>query len=956
MWLWCECVNMTEEVALKLAENTIPRQLQHGEFRFIRLFNPTTGKFPKAGKEPMDKGWPTEMNYAYTDAYIVKHVNRRNNYGVLPRGQMCILDVDDIEQLVQLDNEGKISFKELFQDTFTVISGHKSGNHGHYYFRTNSKRWNGKKIILTNPDTGDHLGEIYMSDFSGFVVGPNSMHDHGNKYVANDKEIVNISSRDFEKFINYFLPVADDTAQYQKRIPKSFFDSCSQSSLTSKLGLKIEDVVRPNNAIALGDGEYQGSHPIHGSTTGHNFNINTSKNVWRCFRCNSGGDPILWLAVEYGIIECSEAQPGVLDDNSIFLRLVDAMKDDSRFHDKMVVLQHEYELEHSDVDKLKRLMEKRYEEIRKYREEGVEPTSDMVKDLAAELDALNDNTSALMPEDDEDDEDALLAKLTSYKSADAKIPSKDKCVNSNDTTVTADDYFGDIMKEMESRDIFAPIVAQDFVFDCKLEKSNLIQKYVDTCKEFTDSYHEFHYASAFALLSMVVDRKAVLRLKQGDFYPNLWIFCLGTSSTSRKSTAIKRAMEFANYFNASRQLPGDFSLEALIEVLAYEPKQWLFKDEAGSLLSSIQKVYMSGARDVLCKLYDNSDYHRKLRSNKNGDNSFDIVNPYITMLFATTFDSFRRSSDYLDLTSGFLYRFLYFAPRHTHRELMPLTPLEDGDEEALDELKGHFRQLYILFMTANAPLEFRMSDMGLHYFQKWQMLREQQCNESNSHLAGSMISRLVVCAIKLAILFKIAKEDFLQMFAKYNYKIPDNFCGYIEIDDVYVIEACRMIDDYFFKSIINIASNVEQDESTNAQIKILAEIERAGGKMSKTKLMQVMHMKKKELDEHVTSLLHGREIKMTYTRLGDSRKSTTFYELIRNNSDESDVDSAEIIANGISEEESIVKEFGKSAPARKAFKAKNVMMDFDGTAKTNKQSSTVFEEDMSLIDDVPYIG
>ena len=126
--------------------------------------------------------------------------------------------------------------------------------------------------------------------------------------------------------------------------------------------------------------------------------------------------------------------------------------------------------------------------------------------------------------------------------------------------------------------------------------------------------------------------------------------------------------------------------------------------------------------------------------------------------------------------------------------------------------------------------------------------------------------------------------------------------------------------------------------------------------MSKTKLMQVMHMKKKELDEHVTSLLHGREIKMTYTRLGDSRKSTTFYELIRNSNDESDVDSAEIIANGISEEESIVKEFGKSASARKAFKAKNVMMDFDGTAKTNKQPSTVFEEDMSLIDDVPYIG
>lgn len=940
---------MTDDATLKLADMTIPKQLQVDEFRFIRLFNPTAGKYPKAGKEPMDKGWPTEMNYAYTDAYIIKHVNRRNNYGVIPRGHMCILDVDDIEEMVKLDNEGKVEFKKLFQDTFSVISGHKSGNHGHYYFETTSKKWIGKKIILTNPITGAHLGEIYMSNFAGFVVGPNSMHDHGNRYEANDKEIVKISSKDFEKFINYFFPVADETAQYQKRIPKSFFDSCSQSSLTSKLGLKIEDVTRPHNAIALGDGEFQGSHPIHGSSTGHNFNINTNKNVWRCFRCNSGGDPVLWLAVEYGIIQCSEAQPGVLDDNEIFLRLVEAMKEDSRFRERMMEIQHEFDMEHSDVDKLTRLMEKRYEEIRKYREEGVEPTTDLVKQLAAELDDINKNTSALMPEDDEDNEDALLAKLTSYKSADAKIPSKNKCVNSNDTTVTADDYFGDIMKEMESRDIFAPIVTQDFVFECKLEKSNLIQKYVDTCKEFTDSYHEFHYASAFSLLSMVVDRKAVLRLKQGDFYPNLWIFCLGTSSTSRKSTAIKRAIEFANYFNASRQLPGDFSLEALIEVLSYEPKQWLFKDEAGSLLSSIQKVYMSGARDVLCKLYDNSDYHRKLRSNKNGDNSFDIVDPYLTMLFATTFDSFRRSSDYLDLTSGFLYRFLYFAPRHNHRELMPLTPLEDGDEEALDELKGYFRQLYILFMTANAPLEFRMSDTGLQYFQKWQMLREQQCNESNSHLAGSMISRLVVCAIKLSILFKIGKEDFPQMFAKYNYKIPDNFCGYIEIDDTYIIEACRMVDDYFFPSIINIATNVEQDESTNPQIKIRAEIERAGGRMSKTKLIQTMHLKKKDLDEHLDAMIRGRTLKMVYTKVGNSRKATTFYEVIQNNDDESDVDSTEIINGAVSQEEKAVLAFGKDPEVRA--NRKKVFMDFDGTAIENTPV-----EDLDLINDIPDLG
>lgn len=942
---------MTDDATLKLADMTIPKQLQVDEFRFIRLFNPTAGKYPKAGKEPMDKGWPTEMNYAYTDAYIIKHVNRRNNYGVIPRGHMCILDVDDIEEMVKLDNEGKVEFKKLFQDTFSVISGHKSGNHGHYYFETTSKKWIGKKIILTNPITGAHLGEIYMSNFAGFVVGPNSMHDHGNRYEANDKEIVKISSKDFEKFINYFFPVADETAQYQKRIPKSFFDSCSQSSLTSKLGLKIEDVTRPHNAIALGDGEFQGSHPIHGSSTGHNFNINTNKNVWRCFRCNSGGDPVLWLAVEYGIIQCSEAQPGVLDDNEIFLRLVEAMKEDSRFRERMMEIQHEFDMEHSDVDKLTRLMEKRYEEIRKYREEGVEPTTDLVKQLAAELDDINDNSNIpTEPKEFEDDEEELLAKLTTYKAASAKTPPKEVCIDSKNITVKKEDYKGDVLEEMRRRDVLKPISTKTFQFTCKLEKSNIVQKYVEACKEFTDSYHEYHYASAFSLLSMLVDRKAIVRMKQGNVYPNLWIFCLGTSSTSRKSTALKRATEFANYFNASRQLPGDFSLEALIEILSYESKQWMFKDEAGNFLANIQRVYMEGARDVLCQLYDNNDYHRKLRSNKNGENSFDVVDPYLTMLFATTFDSFRRNSTLLDLTSGFLVRFLYFIPRHNNRTMMPLTPLEDEDSEILDELKDAFRQLYILFLTANKPVEFKLTDTGLHYFQEWQMLRETQCEDcAASFIAGSVVGRLITTALKLAMLFKIGKEDFPQMFAKYNYKIPDNFCGYIEIDDTYIIEACRMVDDYFFPAIINIATNVEQDESTNPQIKIRAEIERAGGRMSKTKLIQTMHLKKKDLDEHLDAMIRGRILKMVYTKVGNSRKATTFYEVIQNNDDESDVDSTEIINGAVSQEEKAVLAFGKDPEVRA--NRKKVFMDFDGTAIENTPV-----EDLDLINDIPDLG
>ena len=47
-----------------------------------------------------------------------------------------------------------------------------------------------------------------------------------------------------------------------------------------------------------------GSHPIHGSTTGMNFEIDLSKNVWYCFRHASGGGCRELIAILNGIVEC----------------------------------------------------------------------------------------------------------------------------------------------------------------------------------------------------------------------------------------------------------------------------------------------------------------------------------------------------------------------------------------------------------------------------------------------------------------------------------------------------------------------------------------------------------------------------------------------------------------------------------------------------------------------------
>lgn len=56
--------------------------------------------------------------------------------------------------------------------------------------------------------------------------------------------------------------------------------------------------------------ELCGAHPVHGSSTGTNLDVNTEKHLWHCHRHTTGGDALTLIAVCEGLIECEQAKPG----------------------------------------------------------------------------------------------------------------------------------------------------------------------------------------------------------------------------------------------------------------------------------------------------------------------------------------------------------------------------------------------------------------------------------------------------------------------------------------------------------------------------------------------------------------------------------------------------------------------------------------------------------------------
>ncbi|MFB6089031.1 MAG: phage/plasmid primase, P4 family [Candidatus Aenigmatarchaeota archaeon] len=271
----------------------IPKKLRKEDFRFVKI--------QKGKKGPFEKRWQKDNNYRYNDAEFQEW---DGNYGVVCGfGDLTVIDADNEITEEKVENH--------LPETFTVETG--SGGK-HYYFICKDIE---KPIRLKQEEYGD-LGDVQFKGKQ--VVGPGSLHPNGSTYsVLKDKKIKEISVVDIKKALKDLIKNSSVDKVKEEEDRKRKKHNIDE--------LNITDVVDTSGLTKRGN-EYQGPHPIHGSTTGMNFCVNPSKNVWHCFRknCDSGGGPLSWIAVKEGIINCSEAQPGGLQGD-VFRKVLKIAKD-----------------------------------------------------------------------------------------------------------------------------------------------------------------------------------------------------------------------------------------------------------------------------------------------------------------------------------------------------------------------------------------------------------------------------------------------------------------------------------------------------------------------------------------------------------------------------------------------------------------------------------------------------
>lgn len=274
-----------EKKGIKIPQILVERLKPFGP-RFVKVKPPRAGD-KQSGKAPVERGFQNHP-YEADDPTLQEWLAAGGNYGILLGQGLGAIETDTKETTKKLEP----------YPTFTSRSGSGRGKHG--IFRTDATE-NG---VLLDPKTGKNLGNIQVKN--KIIVGPNCHHFTGGTYkIIDNSPIAWLSKTQIEEI---FGELVSWTGQRHRELEQQATDEEEQVGFA----IPLKDLIDLSEMQVITNGEYQGCHPIHGSETGQNFCINTKKNVWHCFRCNSGGGGLMWIAVKHGILKCHEAQKGAL--------------------------------------------------------------------------------------------------------------------------------------------------------------------------------------------------------------------------------------------------------------------------------------------------------------------------------------------------------------------------------------------------------------------------------------------------------------------------------------------------------------------------------------------------------------------------------------------------------------------------------------------------------------------
>lgn len=376
-----------------------------------------------------------------------------------------------------------------------------------------------------------------------------------------------------------------------------------------------------------------------------------------------------------------------------------------------------------------------------------------------------------------------------------------------------------------------------------LPPTHFLSIYEEWLGGLTDGYEEYQLLGGFWLISALCGDKVELRLKQETIKPNIWIVLLGKSTTSRKSTIVNKTRMIYESTTGDRLPNEDFSIEGYMESLADEPKQHHVRDEAAGFIAKTHKEYNQGFSELECALYDRQSFRKKLASKGAKEpRTFNIKDPYITKLYATTLDNYATYTQMTDFLSGHEYRFLFTLPTYDKPRL-PLSVETDTDIQCWLKVLERTKALYNFAQTQNDPLNFGFEPEAQVLYEFFIESLENQIDSLDNGMLASASGRSQIHILKLAMLLELGKDPISTTIT------AESIC-----------QAANAVIGYFLPVLSDLIIRLQEDIKTYQVERVTTVLRRLGGVGTHTKVLHDSKLKSKEFAECINTLLESETI------------------------------------------------------------------------------------------------
>lgn len=269
--------------------------------------------------------------------------------------------------------------------------------------------------------------------------------------------------------------------------------------------------------------------------------------------------------------------------------------------------------------------------------------------------------------------------------------------------------------------------------------SSFLEKIIHVFYTKTDIPLEIPFFTALSHLSAyLLKEDVVINLNGQKILPDIWTIVLA-SSGSGKSFA---SGAISKYINADSYFPDSSSSAMFVQNLLNNNKGFLFRDEFGQFLKSIDnQPHMAEMKDLLLKVYDNATIERNTKKEQ-----FKIENAALVILGVTVLETFISQIGVEALLDGFAQRFqLVIAEKDPSRKMEDFALYD----VFTDEIKNSINSEWEILKQSVKHKEYNISKEAINGFKTSFKL------QSTLDIPESFYRRIMFKGIKYALLYHI---------------------------------------------------------------------------------------------------------------------------------------------------------------------------------------------------------